>query len=129
MRSATITITAATKATNTVGTSPPPAETPKARKIQPPTDAPDQTENQIPGQPVSASALPLGVRSTQLQIYHKINYMQNINYIIIGRQASAVSPKTCWTGLGHGGERDDGAQTPGEPIVLRGSHRGGAEAR
>src|SRR5258708_29502389 len=29
-------MTAPTKATNTVGTSPPPAETPRARKIQPP---------------------------------------------------------------------------------------------
>jgi hypothetical protein len=31
------TMTAATKATNTVGKSPPPAETFRARKIQPPT--------------------------------------------------------------------------------------------
>ena len=74
LRWATITTTAPTKATNTVGNSPQPAETPRARKIQPPHDAPDQTENQIPDQPVlagpSASASPLTISLDFIPISH-----------------------------------------------------------
>ena len=120
LRWATITMTAPTKATNTVGNSPPPAETPRARKIQPPHDAPDQTENQVPDQPVaspphdepsqpagetlppspgagpSASASPSQSRLTSCR-YHNINYIANRNYIIFS-SALGVRSGVRWAG-------------------------------